>query len=96
MAKAGRKIKPIKVKFSEKTAAKYRELWETLTPQERNVVKLMTVGKSNKQIAEDLHISPKTLDIHRINIKEKLEVASLTGIPLIVLSALGKIGGFEI
>jgi DNA-binding NarL/FixJ family response regulator len=60
------------------------------------VAKLMTVGKSNRQIAEELGISLKTLDIHRLNTKQKLEVDSLTGIPLVVLAALGKISGFEI
>jgi DNA-binding CsgD family transcriptional regulator len=96
MPRAASRIKQVKVKFSERAATKCRELWAALTPQERNVAKLMTVGKSNKQIADELGISLKTLDIHRLNTKEKLGVDSLTGIPIVVLAALGKIRGFEL
>lgn len=45
-----------------------------LTDREREVLQLVMVGKSNKEIARALHISPKTVSVHRSNIMAKLEV----------------------
>jgi DNA-binding CsgD family transcriptional regulator len=43
-----------------------------LTPREAEVAALMADAKPNRQIAEELGISPKTLDIHRANLMHKL------------------------
>lgn len=48
--------------------------WDTLTPRERQVLKLIGEGYKHKQIAEMLHISVKTVDKHRANIIEKLDL----------------------
>jgi DNA-binding NarL/FixJ family response regulator len=45
-----------------------------LTAREREVLKLVTEGKSNKEIARILFISPKTVSVHRTNIMTKLNV----------------------
>jgi DNA-binding NarL/FixJ family response regulator len=45
---------------------------EVLTPREREIVKLIAEAHSNKEIAELLVISPKTVERHRANILEKL------------------------
>ena len=45
---------------------------DPLTPREQEVVKLVAEGYSNKQIAETLVISEKTVERHRANILEKL------------------------
>ena len=45
---------------------------EPLTPREQEIVKLVAEGYSNKQIAETLVISEKTVERHRANILEKL------------------------
>jgi DNA-binding NarL/FixJ family response regulator len=47
-------------------------LAEPLTPRETEVVKLVAEGYSNRQIAEELVISEKTVQRHRANILEKL------------------------
>jgi DNA-binding NarL/FixJ family response regulator len=47
-----------------------------LTPRERHVLELVAVGRSNRQIAEALHISEKTASVHVSNILRKLQVAS--------------------
>jgi DNA-binding NarL/FixJ family response regulator len=48
-------------------------IWEEpLTPREQQVVKLVAEGYTNKQIAETLVISEKTVERHRANILEKL------------------------
>ncbi|MCX7668960.1 MAG: response regulator transcription factor [Anaerolineae bacterium] len=45
-----------------------------LTERERAVLRLVVEGKSNKEIAQILVISPKTASVHRTNIMEKLGV----------------------
>ncbi|WP_370105917.1 AAA family ATPase [Streptacidiphilus sp. BW17] len=45
-----------------------------LTPRERDVLKLLALGRTNRQIAEELFISPKTASVHVSNILAKLEV----------------------
>jgi DNA-binding NarL/FixJ family response regulator len=45
---------------------------ELLTTAERKVIKLIAANKSTKQIAEELFISPKTVENHRTNICIKL------------------------
>ncbi|MFI5805346.1 helix-turn-helix transcriptional regulator [Streptomyces sp. NPDC051561] len=45
-----------------------------LTPRERDVLRLVADGRSNRQIAEELYISPKTASVHVSNILAKLEV----------------------
>lgn len=51
---------------------------EKLTDREFDVYQLIGQGKTTKEIAEQLHLSHKTVAVHRANIKEKLGVASAT------------------
>ncbi|MGW8193987.1 MAG: response regulator [Desulforhopalus sp.] len=56
-------------------------VWDTVTQREREVLKLLAEGFSNKQIATFLHISVKTVEKHRSNLINKLDlhnVAQLT------------------
>ncbi|MDX3576893.1 helix-turn-helix transcriptional regulator [Streptomyces sp. FL07-04A] len=46
-----------------------------LTSRERDVLRLVSVGRTNRQIAEELFISPKTASVHVSNILSKLEVS---------------------
>ena len=48
----------------------------TLTNREREVMKLISEGIGNKEIAKLLHISPRTVDSHRSNILKKLGSSS--------------------
>ena len=43
-----------------------------LSPREREVLDWLTEGCSNKVIARELHISPRTVEIHRANMMSKL------------------------
>ena len=55
--------------------------WETLSQREREVLKLIAEGYKNKEIADDLCISIKTVEKHRANLMKKLDLhnaASLT------------------
>lgn len=49
----------------------------SLTPRERQVMDLVIMGKSNKQIARELDISPKTVEVHRSNVMAKMKAQSL-------------------
>ncbi len=48
--------------------------YETLTPREREVLVLVAQGCSNREIANVLHISPKTVDVHRTRLMKKLDL----------------------
>ena len=47
---------------------------DILTPREREVLKLIAEGKSNKEIAQILELSVKTVDVHRTNLMKKLDI----------------------
>jgi len=49
----------------------------SLSPREFDVFKAVAIGRLNKQIANDLGISVKTVEIHRARVMEKLQVRSL-------------------
>lgn len=44
----------------------------SLSPREREVLDWLTEGRSNKMIAHELRISPRTVEIHRANMMNKL------------------------
>ncbi|MDR3082936.1 MAG: response regulator transcription factor, partial [Streptomyces sp.] len=46
-----------------------------LTSRERDVLRLVAAGRSNRQIAEELFISPKTASVHVSNILAKMGVS---------------------
>jgi two-component system, LuxR family, response regulator FixJ len=50
---------------------------ESLTDREREVLDLMTQGKQNKVIAQDLGVSPRTIEIHRARVMEKMSAQSV-------------------
>jgi len=53
------------------------ELVESLTPREREVMRCVVEGCANKQIAADLGISEKTVEVHRHKVMRKMEADSL-------------------
>jgi len=54
-----------------------RERLETLTPRERAVMELVVTGLLNKQIALELDISEKTVNVHRSQVMQKMRADSL-------------------
>ena len=48
--------------------------FSVLTRREREVVQLLAEGKTTKQAALHLYISPKTVEVHRLNIMKKLNI----------------------
>ena len=67
--------------LSNRKRLKEKTRWDTVTQREREVLKLLAEGHSNKEIGELLHISVKTVEKHRANLIDKLDlhnVAQLT------------------
>jgi len=60
-----------------KKTLKSRTSWETLTQREREILKLIAEGYKNKEIADDLCISVKTVEKHRANLMEKLDLHNI-------------------
>ncbi|AMC33748.1 response regulator transcription factor [Iodobacter arcticus] len=56
------------------------ERLESLTPREREVLRELLTGRLNKQIADELDISIKTVEVHRARIYTKLKVRSAGGL----------------
>jgi DNA-binding NarL/FixJ family response regulator len=51
-----------------------------LTPRQEQVLKLLVEGMSNKEIAESLKISVKTIDAHRAFLMVRLQIHDLAGL----------------
>jgi FixJ family two-component response regulator len=50
---------------------------ESLTEREREVLDHMILGKQNKAVAQELGVSPRTIEIHRARVMEKMDVQSV-------------------
>jgi len=61
-----------------KAAAAPQTVRDRLTPREREIVQLLSEGKSSKEVAVILGISVKTSETHRANIMRKLEIHSVS------------------
>src|SRR5947209_507925 len=66
------------------TVATARERFARLTPRERQVASMMATGQPNREIAEQLGISVKTLDIHRANLVHKLHARTTADVANLV------------
>ena len=60
---------------------------QTLTAREREVLEGLVAGRPNKLIAHDLGISPRTVEIHRARVMDKMQARSLSAIVRMTLSA---------
>ncbi|MEY2776055.1 MAG: response regulator [Pseudomonadota bacterium] len=74
---------------SEKTqeAQRAQELLGRLTPREAQVLERIVAGRLNKQIADDLNISIKTVEAHRANIMDKIEARTMADLMKTALAA---------
>ncbi|HVI30581.1 LuxR C-terminal-related transcriptional regulator [Phenylobacterium sp.] len=60
---------------------------DTLTLRERHVLGLLIGGRSNKDVARELGISPRTVEVHRSRVLHKLGARSLTQAFAVAMSA---------
>jgi DNA-binding NarL/FixJ family response regulator len=70
---------------SRKTLLEYgkgtkRDLLETLSPRQREVLRLIAEGRTTKQIAQMLEISVKTVETHRAQLMERLDIHDVAGL----------------
>jgi FixJ family two-component response regulator len=65
----------LRQKRAQRQRAKARR--QNLTPRERQVMDLVILGRSNKEIARELDISPKTVEVHRSHVMAKMQAHSL-------------------
>ncbi|MBS3746801.1 MAG: response regulator transcription factor [Wenzhouxiangellaceae bacterium] len=70
---------------SETETTEIRRRLERLTPRERDVLRGIIAGRLNKQIADDLDISVRTVELHRGRVLEKLEAANAADLVRMVL-----------
>ncbi len=57
-----------------KETLRTRSAWDTLTRREREILKLIAEGYKNKEVADYLCISLKTVEKHRANLMKKLDL----------------------
>ena len=62
--------------FTGRRAAEAGSTVENLSDREFEVFQLIGRGRSTKEIAGQLHLSIKTVEVHRVNIKAKLQLAT--------------------
>lgn len=70
-------------------AARISARMAQLTPREHEVLEQLLIGAQNKQIAYELGISPRTIEIHRARVMEKMQAGSLSQLVRQVLTARG-------
>lgn len=58
--------------------AEISERIASLSPRERQVMEGLVAGLSNKQIARDYDISPRTIEVYRANVMTKMQASSLS------------------
>jgi two-component system response regulator FixJ len=66
----------------------------TLSSRERDVLGGLVAGRANKQIAYDLGISPRTVEIYRANLMNKMQAGSLSELVRMAL-VVGILGGAQ-
>jgi len=82
-----RMLAKARVDYSQASQRKITQsLLSKLTGRERQVLERIVAGRLNKQIADDLSISIKTVEAHRANIMEKLNVNTVADLLRLALS----------
>ncbi len=75
-------------KTSEKNAELNARIHQ-LTPREREVMDLMVLGKHTKAIANELQISPNTVELHRAKVIKKMGVKTVAELVALTISKEG-------
>ncbi|MFG0248022.1 MAG: response regulator transcription factor [Phycisphaeraceae bacterium JB051] len=61
-----------------------------LTPQEKRIMQMICQGMTNRQIADDLELSHKTIEVYRTRVMQKMQASSLpTLVRMLVENGLG-------
>ena len=73
---------------AELAAEQAKQRLDVLTVRERQVMELIVTGLSNREIAKTLGISPRTVEVHKYRIMEKLRVENLPALVQFVVGPL--------
>ncbi|CAN1528955.1 TtrR Response regulator [Burkholderiaceae bacterium] len=83
----GRMFEQANQRLSQAKAVRQHEaMLARLTSREQQVLERIVAGRLNKQIADDLGISIKTVEAHRANIMEKLQVTTVADLMKVALA----------
>jgi two-component system response regulator FixJ len=66
---------------------RFAERLGQLTPRERKALNLIVAGRTNREIADLLHISARTVEVHRARLMKKLGAESLSDLVRMVLGS---------
>lgn len=77
----------LRQKVQQQRLQELRNRLDQLTPREREVLALVTQGKLNKEIADELGIHERTVKLHRTSMTTKLQVHSVAELVRLVLEA---------
>jgi two-component system response regulator FixJ len=72
---------------AQRTEDAARSLLERLTPRERDVLNLLVEGLSQREIAGRLEISPRTVEVYKARMMEKLRCRSLAEVVRTAIAA---------
>ncbi|HPC93433.1 MAG TPA: response regulator transcription factor [Sedimentisphaerales bacterium] len=78
-----------RIRAARQRSESFQSRMEDLTRRERQVMDLLVLGKSNKAIAFELGISPKTVDFHRTNVLSKTAASSVVELVRLAHEASG-------
>jgi len=53
---------------------------DVLTPRQREILQLIAEGKSTREIADTLHLSVKTVETHRTQLMDRLDIHDMAGL----------------
>jgi PAS domain S-box-containing protein len=67
------------IRQSQRPVAEHHAI-ESLTSNERSIIRLITAGKSNAEVAELMHLSPRTVETYRSRLMEKLQLDDLVAL----------------
>ncbi|MGI9449692.1 MAG: response regulator transcription factor [Geminicoccaceae bacterium] len=80
-------LRSAKTKGAPKIDPTLLEHIKRLTPREREVLEHLVAGRSNKEVGRELGISPRTVEIHRARLMEKMAADSLAQLVRLAIDA---------
>lgn len=66
--------------YLDKANGAKKELDVNITKREREILELIVEGYTSQEIADKLYISPRTVDTHRFNLMQKLDIKNTAGL----------------